>query len=722
MKPGPPIYWWDYRPPPWSGRRPKRGPATWIPPGGKFDVAGRSIKGGMVYIGTAALAANGGGLEPCLIDTRFKVNWKRADRSRAVVYDNPSYRGLNPRVRAAYLEWLAGGRRDRSAPIGYVFLFFYGLERRLFADLGADLHLPEVEIILAEVERLLDVYREEVSFARSAGQLLDFVEGVRSVNTDARPVPWGSGRVERGLPAVVRVGIGKYVGERSAIPAGWALSYLRHHPEGRLRTPAKRVAAEFDELFDIRYRERFGSGLRVPKRATKLKLSYQAASPGFERGVFVTLGEIPDIALDPTLIMTLNELAKECEKELAAYSRLLGRHPDRAGTPAAVGLLPDVLLAERAGPILDGLRAWISEVLADRPRAVVPLGELVEQWSPGHPSKLTKTDASALVSVLANIGVGIEPDVRFGSPTPSPGSHAVLFPLPEGGREKSTPLYRAALSLVHFSAIVAAADGAANSVEHRFLAERLKGVPGLGPADRVRLQAHMAFLGTQKLRLYGVKRRVKAMEPSDLPKVGSLLIELAAADGVVNREEIAVLERLFEQMGLDEAHLYSRAHTLDLRDTGPVTVREKATDTRWELPDGGQVTARRPVALDPEKVAVRLAETDRVSNLLSDIFEDEDLPQETEPQASGPQHGSMSEELDAPHSRLLDALASRQKWDRGSVEDMARSFGLPFLDSALDVINEIALDVSGEELFEGNDPILLNARALEELTPHKRTC
>ena len=672
----------------------------------------------MVYIGNGALAANGRGLEPSLIDPRLPVNWKSADRTGASMHHDPSYRRANPRGRAAYLKWLAGGRRDRSANIGYVFLFFYGLERRLFADLGADLHLPEVAMIVAEIERLLGIYREERSFAWSAGQLLDFVEGVRSVNTDAQPVPWDSGRAKRGVPAALRVCIGKYVSSRSAIPAGWALSYLRHHPEGRLRTPAKRVADEFDELFGIRYGERFGPGLRVPKPATKIKLSYRATSSGFDGGVFITLDKIPDVTLEPALITELNGLAKQCDDELGAYSRLIGRHPDRAGTPAAVGLLPDVLLAEHGGPILKGLRAWTSEVLAGRPRTVVLLDELVEVWSPGHTSKLTKTEASALASMLANIGVGIEPDVRFGAPTPSPGTHAVLFSLPEGGRAEPT-LYGAALSLVYLSAIVAAADGRINSFEHRFLAERLEGITGLDTADRARLQAHLALLAVRKLRLYGIKRKVKAMEPDDLPRVGSLLIELAAADGVVNHKEIAVLERLFEHMGLDESHLYSHAHALDLADTGPVTVREGAPDARWELPDPGAIAARRrPVALDPAKIQARLAETDRVSNLLTDIFVDDDPPAETESRAPGSEPGSMIEGLDGPHSQLLAALATRSDWDRSSVDELARSFGLPFLDGALDVINETALDYCGEAIVEGDDPVLLNTYALEEMTRH----
>ena len=681
-------------------------------------MAGRSIEGGMVYIGNNALAANGRGIEPSLVDPRLPVNWKSADRSGAPMYYGPSYRQAPPRTRAGYLKWLAGGRRDRSTHVHYVFLFFYGLERRLFADLGADLQRPEVGIILAEIEGLLGVYEEE-PFARKAVQLVDFVEGVRSVNTDGPPVAWDPDRARGRVPAAVRVGIGKYVAKRSAIPAGWALSYLRHHPSGRLRTPAKRVIAEFDELFAIRYRARFGQGIRAPRPARKVELSYRASSPGFDGGVFIDLDRIPDVTLEQALIADLNDLGGQCDDELDAYSRYVGRYPDRVGTPAAAGLLPGELLAERGGPILRALRTWTSEVLAAGPRAVISLDELMEQWSPGHTSKLTKTEASALASMLANIGVGIEPDVRFGSPTPGRRSQAVLFPLPEGAPSKATPLYGAALSLVYLGALVATADGTINPAEQRFLAERLEGIPGLDAADQVRLRAYLALLSVRKPRMYGVKSKIKALKPGDLPRAGSLLIELAAADGAVKHEEIAVLEKLFEHMGLDEAHLYNRVHTVDLGDTGPVTVQEAAPDTRWELPDAGSIPARRrAVALDPVRVRARLAETDRVASLLTDIFVDDDLPPETGSRANGPEPGSTIAGLDGPHSQLLEALTTRSEWARPSVEELARSFGLPFLDGALDVINETALDSCGEAVVEGNDPVVLNAYALEELACH----
>ena len=107
-----------------------------------------------------------------------------------------------------------------------------------------------------------------------------------------------------------------------------------------------------------------------------------------------------------------------------------------------------------------------------------------------------------------------------------------------------------------------------------------------------------------------------------------------------------------------------------------------------------------------------------MSNLLTDIFVDDDPPAETESRAPGSEPGSMIEGLDGPHSRLLAALATRSDWDRSSVDELARSFGLPFLDGALDVINETALDYCGEAIVEGDDPVLLNTYALEEMTRH----
>ena len=177
--------------------RSKRGRATWIPSGGRIVVHGRSIGGGMVYVGSDVPSVNGYSIEPCLIDQDLAVDWKKSRWVRkTTVYwpsdDRPAYNHIDPGERAAYLGWLAGGRRDKFAYIGNVLLFFYGLERRLFADLGSVLDHPEVEIIVAEVERLLGIYGADHSFSGYANSLLAFIEGLMCVQQGSPSRPVGS--------------------------------------------------------------------------------------------------------------------------------------------------------------------------------------------------------------------------------------------------------------------------------------------------------------------------------------------------------------------------------------------------------------------------------------------------------------------------------------------------------------------------------------------------
>ena len=67
-----------------------------------------------------------------LIDPTLSVS-PRGDPDGTTLGYWPSYATLDPRARRTYLEWLVAGRPG-GAPIGYVFLYFYGLERRLIVD------------------------------------------------------------------------------------------------------------------------------------------------------------------------------------------------------------------------------------------------------------------------------------------------------------------------------------------------------------------------------------------------------------------------------------------------------------------------------------------------------------------------------------------------------------------------------------------------------------
>jgi len=125
----------------------------------------------MVYVGSTLDDVNGG-TDPCLINPTLPVATHASCVEREMDYW-PSYSNVSATARRAYLSWLAGGRSYPATNVGYVFLFFYGLERRVIRE-HAEVSSDERNLIETEVRRLLKIYGEESqSFRRYATELLD---------------------------------------------------------------------------------------------------------------------------------------------------------------------------------------------------------------------------------------------------------------------------------------------------------------------------------------------------------------------------------------------------------------------------------------------------------------------------------------------------------------------------------------------------------------------
>ena len=130
-----------------------RSKGGWVPSGETVVVAGRHISG-MVYVGTPPSVGESYYRQTCraYIDPALSVASLPADPQSDDLGYWPSYSDISARCRATYLDWLADGAISKNINVGYVFLYFYGLERRLFVDQPEQ---DEQELIIAEAERLL---------------------------------------------------------------------------------------------------------------------------------------------------------------------------------------------------------------------------------------------------------------------------------------------------------------------------------------------------------------------------------------------------------------------------------------------------------------------------------------------------------------------------------------------------------------------------------------
>jgi hypothetical protein len=197
----------------------------WIPAGELVEVAGEKIPGGMIYVGTGR-ADRYAAPEPSLINPKLKVARGVVDIAERLTGYWSSYDSISAEARRAYLQWLSSGRKAPHANIGYVFLFFYGLERRVFVDAKSDPNAAsEIASIVSEVERLLVIYGGSGSFSNYAGRFLAFLRmGETPPRSYLAPPPENQAYGYE-MPIELRIGLGQLATDKQRVPATWALSW-----------------------------------------------------------------------------------------------------------------------------------------------------------------------------------------------------------------------------------------------------------------------------------------------------------------------------------------------------------------------------------------------------------------------------------------------------------------------------------------------------------------
>lgn len=706
----------------------------WVPPGTALSVAGRLLPDGMIYVGSKLFSVGRGEVEPALIDPSLPV----ADGVGAADGEGmsywPSYSEIGPRNRAAYLNWLAGGRVDPGAYIGYVFLFFYGLERRVLHKWESDA-TGDFPAIAAEVERLLGLYGWNRSFQGYAGRFYEQVLLPRVPSRFAQLVaptePLGGD-----VPASVRVAVGHAATSGEPVSADWAYAWLLSHPLSRLGRAAERCPAEYRRLFMARFASRFADGLKVKGRAAGRRASYQPASAGFraeqryssgdvtaswwpsEVEVALPAGATPNRRIPDEVPAALVKFGEECAADLDAYSRWLGKNPGHEKSVAAAALLPRELFSTDGDSPASVLCARLSEALADRVLVIARGSEILAHWPLGADGKLGKADFLGIAQLLDRMRLGIEPDVRFLGSRFDAEDPVVIYRLGEGASAGASQSYATAALVAQLSAQVAAADGAVSKDEEERLSEHLSTAFHLVPHERTRLRARLHWVAAAKPRGAGGGKEIDALSPESRRGLASHLVGVAAADGTVTREEIRTLERLFKRLELDPALVATELHSIAAGDTvdtdEPVTVlRPQGAPKSFAIPSrpSSVPVEEAAVVLDRRLVDKKLQQTTEVSALLASIFVDTEAP----PPAPPPPTTAEVAGLDSAHTALLRELLTNTSWARSDFEKVADRYGvLP--EGAIDTLNEAALDRTGQPLIEGDDSLSVDLGIGEEMT------
>ncbi len=666
----------------------------------------------MVYVGSnlPSLRSN----EPALLDPSLPIKIASNRRPDEPLHYFPSYEGLDKEARTIYLSWLADGRNEPHIDIGYVFLFFYGLERRVLVDIHKEpTFRHEIPAIAAEVKRLCSLYQTNQSFYGYAISFLTFI--LAKYHPEQLKVTQEDLKDRKAFPFSLKCALAQFALQGQPLPAPAVFAWFERSPHSILRTPAKRCRTEFFKLFKIYYHAEFGRGFVIRVNEPYLSLKYKPANSSLSgQTYFYELNGLPDVSALTEPISAFQKIVDSCIEVLDPFSRYLGRKSNQSKPRVfAFAHLPAELLRDGQFPEIELLRAFMESNTGSHSNSVVECSELLAALKLSPEQALSRTDSLLIAQLLGRLDYGIEPDARFSGQRIIPQKKAVIFPLREHQAHTASAEYTFASLLLTVSSLIVHADGTVSEAEEKHLRSYLSTALSLTPEELQRLDAYLMLLLVEPPSLQSIKKHVHSLTEELKNIIAEFLIALAAADGHVAPEEINILKKLYAVLELDHDSLYSAIHTQQ-------THKSFISDD-----DAQQITSSREplsndtgISLNMDLIAHTLQQTEQVQSLLADVFEETSeiispVHQSTQPSS---QEIHCLPHLDQNHSALFHQIAHLDHISLDEFTTLCKQLDvLP--GGAIEALNTAAFEMVDEPLLEENgDMLFIDQEVAKEMS------
>jgi len=703
-----------------SKRAPQAFPLRWFGPDSELQVAGMMLRGACVYASSGQGHANA--TDPSEILVQQPV---RRPSSIAPPFGYwPWYSRLSPEQRYEYLAWLASGKKELPRSDGYLFLYFYGIERRLLVD-EADRTWGLQEIVRL---RRLDAPRagtkEGRSFRQYSTGLLWYEIARTPSRFDRKALDLVCGLTERWSPEMLTAPLAWAASREEPLPATLAREIASVDVTAQRSVVTERVPEEFNELFATRYLERYGGeGIRLRVSKREAWQTHRPASGGLDEMRI----RVPNPLGIKSQFKELPKIWNSCIADLRKLSRISTSQVDDELTVDAWEAMPEDLRADVDHPLSDRVTSVLSEYAgvneddsADDSTVLAPAGRFAELLELERRPKLTASQSRNLAATVEHTGYGLTPDARI---TPVRYGWDELVAVTPGldDNDVEAARYNAAAFVLRLGLSIALADGHADEMEQRVLMDHIDAVFGLSDEEQRRLGALRTLLLGSGVELREFSRRVREMIPPDARRsVGRLLVVIAAETDGIDRSERAALRRAFKSLDLSPELLEETIREVapDADDSVVVMKTAKAPTARGEvIPAPSSEPAFR---LNHEAISSIMEETRSVSNMLAEamgvaVLEEDQPPEESELSSEvvrdaaevAVQHAGPGGRYEPLYARLIE----QKRWDRGDAEGVARGMGL-MLDAGVETINDWAFDALGAPLIEDEGSELIVDRSL----------
>ncbi len=676
-------------------------PGKWIKPGQLISIKGHTVSSGNIYFGGRLSSLDGYGTEASLVDDSLKVE----DKPNSFEDENlgywPKYNSLTAKGRGAYLNWLSGTRSDPETPLGYVFIYFYGLERRITVDsINEVVDDTEFKSLFDEILRLKSIYGKSRSFSNYSTRLLELMCLLRNHVVSDSALESAPQRDS----LLFKHRLATSVFEEKPIPAEMALAWIRFYPDYNLKKAARRCGYEFNQLFIRLYLKKFGDGIIVKPNKTRLKIEYHPASSTL-RGITLPQQDLPDPSNLKGPINKLITIADECTAQLDAYSRYLAK-PDTSRTDMeALLLLPDDLsdLGHTLG--LGKFKQWADDAILEK-NGLVDVQEFWKFTKLPLPLKINKKESELIQNLVHKAGYGVAPDTRYHHAKACPDGKLVLFSEGHGKYFEPSKAFSEMGMALRLGSMVATIDSHVDHAELNLLTQLIDHDTNISPTEKRSLHAYLVWRLNTPSNITGLKARVELLGKTEKAAVSRILVGIAMADGKIDPEEIKQLEKLYTLLGLDKTLVTGDIHGMS---SSKASLRAPNSTTESILP------VSTSFQLDESILAIHESETKDVQSMLGAIFMEDESDGESNETASDNTTIDEGLGIDKQHYSLFESLIRKDKWTRDEVEVLCRDSGL-MISGALETINDWSFDKVDAAVFEEDgDSIYVNQEIVEEI-------
>lgn len=668
----------------------------WISEDEQLSVNGRQLTKGFFYFGGVMNSLDGYGIEPSLVDDKRPASSPSVDSE---IYTDeslgywPTYASLSKGCRGAYLDWLASDRSNPNTPIGYVFIYFYGFERRVIENKSNNQITDEEYIaIFEEVLRLNSVFNANRSFRGYSANFLELMALQRPTLLEDRlaDIP------ETNNALSFKVNLATTIANGNPVTAPLALEWLKNTFEYSLKTPARRCEEEFSQLFQIRFSDKFGEGISVKPNKTKLRLSYHAASNGVH-GVDLELGDLPDPSILKGPIKKLIPIAEQCTEELNSYSRYLGKADTSRSDIAALMLLPKELANEANSPVIETFKSWANQIISSN-EGLTTVKDFWTHTGTPLPKAFNKKENELVANLAAKAEIGIAPDQRFHHAKLKIDDNIVLFSPGHGEFFEPSSAFNQVSLAIRLGAMVATIDGTVDHHEKIALQTLINHDDKLSPSEKNSLNAYLTWRLNAPVNNTGLKARIEKLGVPQVEFLKRFMLSIALADGKIDASEIKQIEKLYTSLGLDKSLVTSDIHAF-ASSKQPISATSKDASID-----------KSTFQLDEGILAMHESDTNDAKSMLESIFAvDEEAELEVSPTADVNEEG-----LDSPYKELFETLIAKESWPRKEVHELCSKLNI-MVDGALETINDWAYDKVDAPVLDDDGDIYVDLEIVEEL-------